>query len=327
MYKIDVDYLKGTPKHTNFRYGLGQYEGVVMHETAVEGDSVARNKRVFGNDGWKRMEAFVHAFVDAEKIWLSADPRYPAWGSGYTANKRYLQIELCRVKTKSEFLASYDRWVWLAAKFLKDRKLGVIDGKTLVSHRWVSNNLGGTNHTDPIAYLSRWGKTWADVVKDVKRHYNNFNEERVVTAIKDYLSEGDSGSQVKQLQADLFKLGYSILVDGIFGPDTESKVKLFQKDHKLTVDGIAGKNTEAAIKKELEKLNNKPEPKQKEKVFNDVQEGDYCFEAAKYFKGKGILHGYPDGSLRPDDNIKRGDFFNVMYLIVKEFDLKDGKDE
>lgn len=37
--------------------------------------------------------------------------------------------------------------------------------------------------------------------------------------------------------------GYKLDIDGIFGTDTESKIRVFQKANGLTVDGIAGKNT------------------------------------------------------------------------------------
>ena len=252
MYNVDKDYLTGLPE-TPFRHGPGAYEGVVMHETAVENDSVERNKRVFGHRGWDRMNAFVHSFIDHVSIWLSASSRYRAWGAGPTSNARHLHLELCRRNTRAEFKASYDRWTWLAAKFLKDKGLDVIDGKTLVSHNWVTHNLGGTTHTDPIAYLSRWGKTWSDVVEDVKRHYADLDGGEPIHVEEDpmsdgYMENGESGEDVKNLQMQLESLGYELDVDGIYGDETESVVEKFQEDEGLSVDGIAGKNTLARLK-------------------------------------------------------------------------------
>lgn len=54
------------------------------------------------------------------------------------------------------------------------------------------------------------------------------------------------GNDVKELQRELVKRGYSVGkygADGIFGNETEKAVKKFQKDNKLTQDGIVGKNT------------------------------------------------------------------------------------
>ena len=42
------------------------------------------------------------------------------------------------------------------------------------------------------------------------------------------------------LQNALTLRGYPLEIDGIFGSDTEKKVKAFQKDHRISVDGIVG---------------------------------------------------------------------------------------
>lgn len=52
---------------------------------------------------------------------------------------------------------------------------------------------------------------------------------------------------VKWLQARLYDLGYSISVDGSFGPDTRRKVKDFQKKKHLSVDGYVGPATYRAL--------------------------------------------------------------------------------
>lgn len=52
---------------------------------------------------------------------------------------------------------------------------------------------------------------------------------------------------VKWLQNSLKELGYSLTVDGSFGPDTKKKVQEFQKKKHLGVDGIVGKATYKAL--------------------------------------------------------------------------------
>lgn len=65
------------------------------------------------------------------------------------------------------------------------------------------------------------------------------------------LSRGNSGSEVKALQALLIKRwGISCGVwgmDGDFGSGTESAVKKFQAQHGLTADGIVGRYTWSAL--------------------------------------------------------------------------------
>ncbi len=51
------------------------------------------------------------------------------------------------------------------------------------------------------------------------------------------------GEDVKAVQEALRKAGYSLIVDGIFGPQTQECVKSFQRDHNLVVDGIVGPAT------------------------------------------------------------------------------------
>jgi peptidoglycan hydrolase-like protein with peptidoglycan-binding domain len=64
---------------------------------------------------------------------------------------------------------------------------------------------------------------------------------------------GSVGSNVTQLQKCLYNLGYTIIVDGSFGPGTEKIVKQFQREHGLDITGIANLVTKGAIEAELAK--------------------------------------------------------------------------
>lgn len=57
------------------------------------------------------------------------------------------------------------------------------------------------------------------------------------------------GDLVVQLQRILDKNGFSLSIDGIFGPKTEEAVKAFQRKFHLVVDGIVGPNTWNALLK------------------------------------------------------------------------------
>ncbi len=59
-----------------------------------------------------------------------------------------------------------------------------------------------------------------------------------------FYRSGDRGSEVSQIQAALFKLGYDIKsVDGVFGGNTVAAVKAFQAKENIAVDGIVGQET------------------------------------------------------------------------------------
>ncbi|MBR2214720.1 MAG: C40 family peptidase [Selenomonadaceae bacterium] len=61
------------------------------------------------------------------------------------------------------------------------------------------------------------------------------------------IRQGDSGSQVTQLQQKLRESGYAINIDGSFGSSTVRLVKDFQKKHGLEADGIVGEATQVAL--------------------------------------------------------------------------------
>ena len=69
------------------------------------------------------------------------------------------------------------------------------------------------------------------------------------------LKKGSTGSDVRELQTNLNRLGYDCgKVDGIYGTKTLASVKRFQQKNNLGVDGIAGKLTFNKIAELIKKL-------------------------------------------------------------------------
>lgn len=64
---------------------------------------------------------------------------------------------------------------------------------------------------------------------------------------RNWLQEGDSGNDVLEMQKKLKAIGYSIDVDGEWGPATTKVVKQFQKDNDLNVDGGFGELSSARL--------------------------------------------------------------------------------
>lgn len=63
---------------------------------------------------------------------------------------------------------------------------------------------------------------------------------RVVTSPSDSVKLGDSGKGVEQIQYALKANGYNVVIDGTFGPQTDTAVRAFQKKNGLLQDGIVG---------------------------------------------------------------------------------------
>ncbi|PFJ07563.1 N-acetylmuramoyl-L-alanine amidase [Bacillus cereus] len=135
-----------------YRNGVGVYEGVVAHSTATP-EAPAINIQKYESRTWR--SAFVHYAVDWDETIQIADTKYIAYGAGSGANKRFVHVELCETRDYKKFKRSYDKYVKLLAKILRDRGLSVEKG--LWTHYDVTKYLGGTDHEDPLDYLKSHG--------------------------------------------------------------------------------------------------------------------------------------------------------------------------
>jgi len=78
------------------------------------------------------------------------------------------------------------------------------------------------------------------------------------------IRRGSKGTEVKECQAMLDKLGYDLGpcgVDGDFGRQTEKAVKEFQRDNRLGQDGVVGPLTWDALDKAVSTLKDQPKVK------------------------------------------------------------------
>ena len=122
------------------------------------------------------------------------------------------------------------------------------------------------------------------------------------------LEKGSTGSDVKDLQTKLKKLGYyDAYVDGDYGDTTVAAVKAFQKKYNLTADGIAGKET-------LKKLDSVYENANSDKDDDSLRMGD-SGSAVKDLQTKLKKLGYYDGTV--DSTFGSG-----TYAAVRAFQKK-----
>ena len=122
------------------------------------------------------------------------------------------------------------------------------------------------------------------------------------------LEKGSTGSDVKDLQTKLKKLGYyDAYVDGDYGDTTVAAVKAFQKKYNLTADGIAGKET-------LKKLDSVYENANNAKDDDSLRMGD-SGSAVKNLQTKLKKLGYYNGTV--DSTFGSG-----TYAAVRAFQKK-----
>ncbi|BAZ30709.1 peptidoglycan-binding domain 1 protein [Cylindrospermum sp. NIES-4074] len=96
-------------------------------------------------------------------------------------------------------------------------------------------------------YVSSDSPILADALKVIR---TGTTGEKITTKFPDLKSPslpslgfGNSGISVRVLQRLLISNGYSMRVDGVFGPLTETAVKAFQNQRNLGADGIVGQRT------------------------------------------------------------------------------------
>ncbi|PNZ96397.1 autolysin, partial [Staphylococcus delphini] len=174
-YKVPVyeeDYSSYFPKY-GYRNGVGKPEGIIVHDTAndrstIDGE-ISYMKRNYQN-------AFVHGFINGQRIIETQPTDYLAWGAGAIANERFIHIELVHVHSKEDFARQMNNMADYAATNLQYYGLvpdsAEYDGRgTVWTHDAVSRFLGGTDHTDPHGYLKQHGYSYDELYDLINEKY------------------------------------------------------------------------------------------------------------------------------------------------------------
>ncbi|ARJ51484.1 GW dipeptide domain-containing protein [Staphylococcus lutrae] len=170
--KYEEDYSVTFPKY-GYRNGVGAPEGIVLHDTANDNSTInseiAYMKRNYQN-------AFVHGFIDGNRIIETHPTDYLAWGAGAIANQRYIHIELVHVHDYDSFARQMNNMADYAATNLQYYNLkpdsAEYDGRgTVWTHAAVSKFLGGTDHVDPHGYLKQHGYSYDELYDLINEKY------------------------------------------------------------------------------------------------------------------------------------------------------------
>ncbi|TKI53555.1 N-acetylmuramoyl-L-alanine amidase [Lysinibacillus mangiferihumi] len=174
-YVIEQRIMSGLPN-----YSLTTVKYVIAHESGNaknNGPNALENELAFMNRN--KANAFTSHWVgDGGKIVQVAPVNKLQYGCGPKGNPlSYAQVELARTADKEQFKKDYAAYIWLLRKLAKDAGIPIVldgSGNGIKSHRWITNNLGGTTHVDPYAYLASMGITEAQFKRDIQ---NGLNEE------------------------------------------------------------------------------------------------------------------------------------------------------
>ena len=186
----------------------------------------------------------------------------------------------------------------------KLKKLGYYDGT-------VDSTFGSGTYAAVRAFQKKYnltadGVAGSETLKKLDSVYKNANSDKD----GDSLRMGDSGSDVKDLQTKLKKLGYyDGTVDSTFGSGTYAAVKAFQKKYNLTADGVAGSET-------LKKLDSAYKNADSDKDDDSLRKGA-TGSAVKNLQTKLKKLGFYNASID-------GDYGDTTVAAVKAFQKKYG---
>ncbi len=176
MPKITIESHSVFPKN-DYSTSTGKPNGVVVHWTANENNFSARREADYMVSMIDKNYVFVHTFIDSSMILNIAPTDYLCWGAGGVGNARFAQFEMVTANTEADFIktTSYSAWytAYLLHQYGLKPSLARVSGNsgTIWGHGDITNMLGGTNHSDPDEYLSRWGYSMPDFLALVEYYY------------------------------------------------------------------------------------------------------------------------------------------------------------
>lgn len=170
--QIEENYTSYFPKY-GYRYGVGRPEGIVVHDTANDNSTIDGEINSMKNN---YESAFVHAFVDGNRIIETAPTDYLSWGAGPAGNERFINVEIVHTHDYASFARSMNNYADYAATQLVYYGLkpdsAENDGQgTVWTHYAISRWLGGTDHADPHQYFRDHNYSYAELYDLINEKY------------------------------------------------------------------------------------------------------------------------------------------------------------
>lgn len=126
-----------------------------------EGATALAHVKYWAGDG---ADNAVHLVVDDVACYLCVPYNRKCWQVG-NANYRVEGIEICCTNDANKFATIWKNAVDVVSQRLQAHGWTVAQ---MHSHKYYSENYGGSDHTDPDDYFEKFGKTWEDFVSDVR---------------------------------------------------------------------------------------------------------------------------------------------------------------
>ena len=220
---------------------------VVIHSTANLGASALNHVNYWHNDDTYA----VHYVGDwTGKVYHCVPDTRMCWQVG-NGNPYVVGIELCEPVKATDFQKVWDVGVEWAAWCLNWYGWGV---DRLLSHKDCSERWGGSDHTDPIPFFAKWGRTWEQFVSEVDAKLEGDEDmpsaDEIAEAVWDYQIHGyEAGEREFLTNQQLFdrtdysgrgKDGFTIVERVCWLADKCDKLQESIDALQMSVDALSG---------------------------------------------------------------------------------------
>lgn len=132
-----------------------------VHSTANVGATAANHVNYWRNNPRNA----VHLVSDWKEAYQCVEFKYKCNQVG-NGNATCIGLEICEATNKADF----DRGLEIARSVILQvlNEYGWDVDKHVRSHKWFTENYGGSDHVDPIPYFNRWGWSWNKFIDYLK---------------------------------------------------------------------------------------------------------------------------------------------------------------
>lgn len=205
------------PGHPDFDNGLSvpPFRQVHLHSTANV-NATMDGEVSYLSRNWSK-GYYTHLVGGGGRIIQVAETNGGAWDVGGDWNREtYAAIEFSEnIKNKDDFNKSYRAYIWLARKLADECGANyVLDDNDIVgikTHNFASRTGHGSDHTDPIAFLAKWGISYDQLKKDL---VNGLKENKVA---QPKFKDGDSIRLTTKASASAYGTKFDAGTKGTWG--------------------------------------------------------------------------------------------------------------
>ncbi len=142
-------------------HGYLDADYLFVHDTANPGATARNHRNLYASGDWAYS---VHYVCDwTGDVYHTMPDDCLAWAVG-NGNRHGVSLEICHATNQADFDRTWETAVEFCAWYLNARGWTI---DRMLSHDDCRRRWGGTDHTDPIGYFSKFGRSWEEFRDEV----------------------------------------------------------------------------------------------------------------------------------------------------------------